>query len=142
MVSFDADLGPISFVVVQFPSSPVGPAGFDTLRALVAAGRINVLDVEFVGLDADGGPARLDAAQLGVADLAGADSHLIDDDDVATAAAGLSAGEVAAIVVYEDLTFLQVIEGWRADGGSVISEGPVLLDDLIGALDATEGDRR
>ena len=46
--------------------------------------------------------------------------------------------EVAAIVVYEELSFLPVIGAWGADGGTVLTEGPVLVDDLIDALDATD----
>ena len=137
-VSFDADLGPINFIVVSFPSAPVPSAGFAVLTDLVAAGRVNVLDTEFVSRDADGKVQRLDAASVGLDEFSGADSHLIDDDDVAAAAESLAAGEVAAIVVYEELSFLPVIGAWGADGGTVLTEGPVLVDDLIDALDATD----
>ena len=124
--------------VLHGPADIPGTGRFAVLTDLVAAGRVNVLDTEFVSRDADGKVQRLDAASVGLDEFSGADSHLIDDDDVAAAAESLAAGEVAAIVVYEDLSFLPVIGAWGADGGTVLTEGPVLVDDLIDALDATD----
>lgn len=108
-MSFDADLGPVDVVVVRFPTLPIPASGFDLLDDRVSSGRVNVLDIEFVSRSADGAAIRLDAGTVGLETLTGADSSLIDEGGIATAATELADVEAAAIVVYEDLTFLAVI---------------------------------
>ena len=128
-MSFDADLGPINYVVAAFESAPVPTLGLAQIQALVDSGRICVLDVEFIAKDAAGAVER---------DFNGASTDIIDYEDVALVADSINAGGVGVVLVYEDLTLLPVLNAWQAEGATVISEGPVIVDDLIDALDATE----
>ncbi len=137
-MSFDAELGPINYVVVAFDAAPVPTGGLDRVRELVDAGRIVVLDIEFVAKAADGTVGTVDAAAVGAEAFAGAASGLIDEDDIALVAGELVPGGVGIVVMYEDLTLLPALAAWQSEGATVVSEGPVVVDELIEAIDASE----
>lgn len=139
-MSFDADLGPLDYLVVTFPGTTVPESGFGALTALADAGTILVLDVEFLAKSADGTVTRPDAVAVGVPAMASSDAGIIDEDDVAAVAADLAAGSVAAVVVYENLAILAAVAAWQDDGGEVVAEGPIIVEDLIEALDHAEND--
>jgi hypothetical protein len=127
--------GPIDFVAVEFSDSAAVGDGFDRLLKLVDAGLIRVLDLEFV-TNADGVTRQVPIPQLGpeLSPFEGASSGLLDRDDVNAVAAGLAPGGTAAVLVYEELSILGVIEAWENGGARIISEGPVDVDDIDTAL--------
>lgn len=137
-MSFDVALGPVNYVVVAFESAPVPTGGLDRVLGLVDAGRIHVLDVEFVRKADDGAVTTVSATDVGVEAFAGASDDLIDADDIALVADALVPGGVGVVLVYEDLTLLPALEAWTAEGATVVSEGPIVLDELIDAIDASE----
>ena len=137
-MSFDADLGPINFVVVAFDAAPIPSAGLAEITALVEAKRILLLDVEFVAKAEDGTVAKITASQAGVADFQGACTDLIDDDDVALAGERLAVGAVAAVIVYEDPSLLGAIKAWQDEGAEIVAEGPIVVDDIVDALDDSD----
>ena len=142
--TFDAALGPIDYVVVEFPGGVVGADGFRELLALVERQAIRVLDLEFVEFAADGGVRGVDPTSLGTVDglemsvFDGASSGILDADDLASLGARLTVGSVAAILVYEELSMLRVLASWESAGANLLAEGPVDAAALISALDATE----
>lgn len=141
-------LGPIDYQIIEFPSGEIAAAGFRALLDLVDAHRIQVLDLEFVSTSADGDVAVIAAHDVAVADgetidmalFDGAASGIIGDLDLAEISEHLTPGGVAAILVYEELTMLPVLDAWEASGATVVAAGPILPDDLLTALDATEND--
>jgi hypothetical protein len=137
-MSFDVELGPISYVVVAFESAPVPTGGLDRVLGLVEAGRIIVLDVEFVKKDVDGSVTAVSATEVGVEAFGGASAQLIDADDIELVADSLVPGGVGVVLFYEDLTLLPALQAWTAEGATVVSEGPIILDDLVEAIDASE----
>lgn len=140
----DDRLGPIEYLVVEFPGGRVTSEGFHRLDDLVDAGHILVLDLEFVAKDADGVVSVVEITDLdsdGSVDLAhyaGASSHLIDGDDVDEAGALIQPGNVAAVLVYEVLTVLPMIAAWERAGATLVAAGAVDFHDLDAALDAAE----
>lgn len=50
----------------------------------------------------------------------------------------LEPGGVGIVVLYEDLTLPTLARVWAAEGGTVVSAGPVVIDELIEAIDASE----
>ena len=143
-VTFDAELGPIAYVVVEFPGGVPGANGFRELLDLVERREIRVLDLEFVALGADGGVETIEPTMLGAVDgldmavFAGASSGILDASDFAALGADLTPGSIAAVLVYEELSMLQVLASWERAGGKLLAEGPVDAADLISALDSTE----
>lgn len=140
----DDRLGPIEYLVVEFPGGRITSEGFHRLDDLVDAGHVLVLDLEFVAKDASGAVrvveiSELDAdAGLDFDHYAGASSHLIDGDDVDEAGALIQPGSVAAVLVYEVLTVLPMIAAWERAGATLVAAGAVAFDDLEAALDAAE----
>jgi hypothetical protein len=138
------ELGPIDYLVVEFPDGRVAPGGFATLLDLSERGVIDVLDVEFVAKTGDGSVARVPVAGLHAADgfdpgiWDGASSGLFGDDDLAELGARLSTGSVAVLVVYENRWVLELTDAWRAQGARLIADGGLAADDVVAALDATE----
>jgi hypothetical protein len=129
-------LGPVDYVVVEFASPSSLRDGFDRLLGLVDVGLIRVLDLEFV-TNTDGGSRTITASEVS-ADLAefdGASSRLLDRADVETVAAGLAPGTSAAVLVYEELSILGIIDAWERAGARIVLEGPVAVDDLDATLE-------
>lgn len=137
-MSFDAEIGPVSYVVVTFDSAPVPTKGLAQIEGLVDAGRILVLDVEFVSKAADGTVTTVAAEEVGAEGFTGASTGLIDEGDVAMVGEALTPGGVGVVLIYEDLTLLDTLKTWAAEGAVVIAEGPIVLDDLVEAIDAAE----
>ena len=131
-------LGPVDYIVVEFVESSDVQAGFDRLLVLVDSGLIRVLDVEFV-TGARGACHTITATQVGaaLAEFDGASSGLLDQDDLDAVAADLAPGATAAVVVYEELSILRVIEAWENAGARIMSEGPIDVDDIATALKET-----
>ncbi len=131
-------LGPVDYVVVEFADPTAILPGLQRLLTLVESGRIQVLDLEFI-TNSDGGPRTVAAADLGAdfAEFEGAASGLLDRDDLAAVAADLAPAAIAAVLVYEELTILEVFEAWEAAGAAIVSEGPVDVDDIAVALEGS-----
>jgi len=138
------ELGPIDFLVVEFPGARITTGGFERLLALADGGVIGILDVEFVASNGDGNARKVDVQELGNlggADLGawtGASSGLLDDSDLQQIAAAIRPGSIAAVVVYENRWVFSVVDAWRREGASLIADGGLSADELVAALDATE----
>jgi Family of unknown function (DUF6325) len=139
------EFGPIDAVVIGYPAgAPMTGEGIPILLDLVDRGIIRVLDALFVRKEADGTFAGFDMAhadQETAGDLtvfAGATSGLLDDDDVATAAAAIEPGAGALLLVYENRWAAHFIAAVRRNGGQPLGFQRVGVQQLIDALDAAE----
>lgn len=144
---FGDRLGPVDYQVVEFTNGVVSGAGWHTLLALVDSHLIHVLDLEFVVKDAGGTlrvvPAHdvvIDDSSIDMTLFDGASSGLVGALDLADVADALSAGSIAAILVYEELTVLPLLAEWEKAGATIVAGGPVLPEDLLAALDSTDAD--
>lgn len=134
--------GPIEYIVVEFPDGKIDPRGFEQILALVDARTIRILDLEFVVKYTDGHATVFDAGELSidtfdVTVFEGASSGLLDSGDLAVIADDISEGSIAAVLVYEELALLPVIESWTAQGAKIIAEGHLDLDEFAAALTDT-----
>ncbi len=136
-------LGPVDYVVVEFPDSDLSGDGFERLLDLADRRVIQILDVEFLRRTPD------TVQQVPVAELPstsgldlsvwdGASSGLLDAEDLAVIGEQMSVGALAVVVVFENLWVLDVIGSWP--GGRLLFDGGVSADDLVAALDAAESD--
>lgn len=135
----DVLLGPVDFVVVEYPGGRVTGAGLTTLLDLADADVVRVLDAEFLTHDADGTLVLLEAADLGddpaLLRLADAYTGLLDDEDLAVLAAGLAPGSSAAVVVVESSWTALLDADLQSHGAHLAAVGYVDLEDLRTALD-------
>jgi uncharacterized membrane protein len=137
-------MGPISYLVVEFPGNKMTGEGFAELIDLVDHGLIRVLDLTFVTRDVDGTMTAIEIADLdsdGELDLAvfeGAASGLLDDDDLSDAAAVIEPGSSAGVLLFENRWATRFTQALRRGGAELVAAGYVSQDALVSALDATD----
>jgi hypothetical protein len=135
-------LGPISYVVVEFPGNKMTGNGLPILVDLVDRGIIRILDLLFVMREDDGTTNIVDMQDLdGDIDLTvfeGVRSGLLGDSDAEEAAAVLEPGSSAGILLFENRWALPFVNELRKSGAELISAGYLPQEELIAALDALE----
>jgi hypothetical protein len=102
------EMGPIDYLIVEWPGRQPNGEAAPHLIDLVDRGLIRIIDLAFVAKDEDGNVARLEIADLGdgveaFADFEGASAGLLPEDDTGEAAQALEPGTSAALLVYENL---------------------------------------
>jgi Family of unknown function (DUF6325) len=138
-----SDLGPISYLIVEFPESQMTGEGLPILVDLVDRGVIRILDLLFVTRDADGAISAANIADFdgdGDLDLAifeGASSGLLDDSDLADAAEVIEPGSSAAVLVFENTWAAGLTGALRRGGAQLVAAGYIPQDALLESLDAT-----
>ncbi len=138
-------LGPVSYLIVEFPGNKMTGEGFATLLDLVDHGVIRILDLMFVKRDSDGSIRALDLqdidhdGQFDLAIFAGASSGLLGESDLPEAASVMKPGSSAGILIFENRWATPFIEALRAGEAELVAAGYITQDDIIAALDATEG---
>ncbi|MEU4675316.1 DUF6325 family protein [Amycolatopsis sp. NPDC023774] len=137
-------MGPISYLVVEFPGSKITGQGLSILVDLVEQGLVRVLDLLFVTRDEAGSVRAIELrdldldGQLDVTIFEGASSGLLDDGDLADAASAIEPGSSAAILLFENRWARSFTEALRRGGAEVVAAGYVPLDAVAASLDAAE----
>ena len=137
-------MGPIDYLVVEFPGSRMTGEGLPLLVDLVDRGIIRILDLMFVKKELDGsikGMAITDLDHDGTLDLAvfeGASSGLLDEDDIADAGGVLDPGSSAGILVYENVWAAPFATALRRGGAQLVASGRIPVQALLAAIDAAE----
>jgi hypothetical protein len=142
------DMGPIDYLVVEFPGSRMTGEGLPLLVDLVDRGIIRILDLVFVKKELDGSISGLALADLdkdGKLDLAvfeGASSGLLTQEDFDEASGVLAPGSSAGILVYENRWAAPLAKALRRGGGQLVAAGRIPVQAVLAALDATEAEAR
>jgi len=140
----DEDLGPIDYLIVEFPGNRMTGDGFAILLDLVDRGLIRILDLLFVRKDEDGTTTVLDLSDLdrdGTMDLAvfqGASSGLIGKEDVEQATSVIEPGSSAGVMIYENRWAAPFAAALRRGGAQLVARGGIPIDALVATLDAAE----
>ena len=106
MVAESNEMGPIDYLLVEWPGRQPNGEVAPHLLDLVDRGLINILDLTFLTKAEDGTIAALEVADVGneVVELSvfeGASSGLLSEDDLKQAGSALEPGTSAALLVYE-----------------------------------------
>lgn len=139
----DIEIGPIDYLLVEWPGRrPEGQIA-PQLVDLVDRGLIRILDLAFLVKDEDGTIAAVEISDLGgeVAELSifeGASSGLLDEEDHGEAGAALEPGTSAALIVYENTWAAPFATAVRRSGGQLVAAGRIPIEDVLTALDAVE----
>jgi len=137
-------LGPVSFLIVEFPERKMTGEGLPVLVDLVDRGLIRILDLQFVKRDLDGQVHAVDLSdidrddQFDLAVFEGASSGLFDADDVEDAGSVIQPGASAGVLIFENRWALPLVNALRQGGGQLVAAGYIPLDTLAASLDATE----
>jgi uncharacterized protein DUF6325 len=136
-------MGPIDYLIVEWPGKqPTGEA-MPHLIDLVDRGLIRILDLAFIAKGEDGSVAALEISDLGdeidaFAAFQGASSGLLSDDDLSEAGNALEAGTSAALLVFENRWAAPFAAALRRSGGQLVASGRIPVQDVLAALDAAE----
>jgi hypothetical protein len=137
------DVGPVDFVLIEFPADRLTGGAAQALLDLVDTGIVTLYDVLVVGKADDGSVYALDLAdgegQVGeFADLAWVRSGLLTDEDIRDAAGALEAGTLAVLIVYENTWAGPFVAAVRASGGELVASARIPAQDVADALDELE----
>jgi hypothetical protein len=138
------EMGPIDYLVIEFPGSRMSGEGLPLLVDLVDRGVIRVLDLVFIRKMPDGSVVRLDLTRPqagGGADLSmfeGASSGLLDQDDIDAAARAIEPGSTAGLIVYENRWAAPLATALRRGGAQMVASGRLPVQAVLAAIDAAE----
>jgi hypothetical protein len=137
-------MGPVDYLVLEFPGSHLTGEGLPMLVDLVDRGVIRIIDLAFVKKEMDGSVIGLDVADLDadgdldVTVFEGASSGLLGTDDLDEAGAGLQPGDSAGILIYENAWAAPFAAAMRRSGAELVASGRIPATDVIAALDAAD----
>jgi hypothetical protein len=139
----DLEMGPIDYLVVEWPGRQPTGAAMPHLVDLVDRGLIRLLDLAFLAKAEDGSVTRVEIADLGeeaqeFAVFVGVESGLLSDEDTDQAAAALEPGTSAALLVYENCWAAPFATAVRRGGGQLVASGRIPIQAVVSALDAAE----
>ena len=137
-------MGPISYLIVEFPDSKMTGEGFPILLDLVDRGLIRILDLRFVRRDMDGSMHAMELrdidrdGQFDVAIFEGVSSGLIDDSDIADARSVIEPGSSAGILIFENRWAAPFTQALRRGDAELVAAGYIPQDTIAASLDATD----
>src|SRR5208282_3033623 len=100
-------MGPVEYIVVSFPGNKFNGEIAPELIKLVESGTVRILDLLFIGKDAEGDVVAFEIDELGDAlgfdQLPGEVGGLIGPDDIEFIASQLEPNSSAGLLIWEDL---------------------------------------
>jgi len=137
-------MGPVDYIVVEFPDARVTGDVAPRLVELVDRGVVRILDLVFLRKEPDGSVIALELAdvdgdgELDLRVLEGAASGIVSGDELYDAATVIEPGSAAAILVYENLWAIPFASALRRAGAELVASGRIPVPALLDALDAAE----
>jgi|1186.fasta_scaffold189160_1 hypothetical protein len=137
-------MGPVDYMVVEFPGNRMTGEGLPLLIDLVDRGIIRILDFAFVMKELDGSIHAIAISdfdgdgQLDLAAFEGASSGLLDESDLDEAGGVLEPGSSAGVLVYENTWAAPFAVALRRGGGQLVASGRIPVQALLAAVDALD----
>jgi hypothetical protein len=140
------ELGPVDYVVVEFPADRANFSGemARELSALIERGTVRVLDLLLLKKEPDGSVEGFEAHDFGdgeLGELRAAETELavlLAEEDVESIGAALEPGSVAAVLVWENVWAAPFGAAVRRSGGQLVASGRIPIQALAAALEADE----
>jgi|SRR3954470_1965240 len=121
------EIGPVDYLVVGFPGNKFRGEIAPALSELVDAGTIRIIDIAFVGKDENGDTISMELTELDPDVQEGLETAgieiggLLNEEDLASAAADLPPNTSAALLVWENVWARKVAQAMRNAGGELIA---------------------
>lgn len=138
------DMGPVEFMLVEFPGSRFKGDIVPALKELVDAGTIRILDLVFVEKAPDGAVVAVELTDIG-ADVAAAFEELdgdigglLSDEDLELAAEELSAGSSAALLVWENVWASRFVHALREANFELLAHDRIPPEIVAAAIAASD----
>jgi hypothetical protein len=135
------ELGPVDWIVVEFPGSGFNGEIAPVLTDLVERGTVRVLDLLLVRKREDGSLDCYELAELGEDEVGALRAYegrlamLLSEQDVAAAAAAVEPGSTAALLVWENTWATPFAAAVRHAGGQLVAGGRIPPQVLLAALE-------
>ena len=140
------ELGPIDYVVVEFPAGSQHFTGemADELAKLHSSGTVRVLDVLVLTKAEDGTVEGLELDDLDemtvLEDVDLQIAEILAAEDVAHLAEAMEPGTVAGVVVWENCWAAPFAAAARRSGGQLIASGRIPIQAILASLQADQED--
>jgi hypothetical protein len=140
------ELGPVDWIVVEFPGSKFNGEIAPALQDLVQRGTVRVLDLLMLKKDTDGSLEAFELSDLDPSEVGELRSYekslamLLSEDDVTAVAAAVEPGSSAAVLVWENLWAAPFASAVRRSGGQLVASGRIPIQALLAALEADDDD--
>jgi uncharacterized protein DUF6325 len=135
-------IGPVEYLIVAFPGNNFNGDIAPELAKLVESGTVRILDLVFIGKDADGGVVTFEFDQLDelapFADIEAEVGGLVSADDIEHAAAQLEPNSSAALLLWEDMWAAPLAAAVRNSGGVLVEGARVPHELAQAAIDELE----
>ena len=137
----EEELGPIDYVVVEFPAGTSNFSGAMAaeLAALAEAELIRVLDLMILTKDQDGNIEVLEVEDLdGTGELGSIEADLAEIlafEDVENLAAAMEPGSTAGVLIWENTWAAPFAVAARQSGGQLIASGRIPTQALIASFE-------
>lgn len=138
------ELGPVDWIVVEFPGSKFNGEIAPALQDLVERDLVRVLDLLMLKKDTDGSLEAFELSDLGMDEVGELRSYetelamLLSEDDVTAVAAAVEPGSSAAVLVWENTWAAPFASAVRRSGGQLVASGRIPIQALLAAVEADE----
>jgi hypothetical protein len=138
------ELGPVDWIVVEFPGSRFNGQIAPALLDLVERDLIRVLDLLVLKKDADGSLEAFELSDLDEGEIGELRTYeselamLLSEEDVNSLAAAIEPGSSAAVLVWENSWAAPFASAVRRSGGQLVASGRIPIQALLAAVEADE----
>jgi hypothetical protein len=138
------EMGPVDYLVLEFPGGRLNGEGLPILVDLADRGIIRVLDLVFVRKLPNGSILRIDLTGLSGEDVEqlavfdGAESGLLDQEDIFAAASVIEPGSIGGMLVYENRWAAPLATALRRSGAQFVAGGRIPIQALLSSIEAAE----
>jgi hypothetical protein len=138
------NMGPIDYLIVEFPGNKMTGEGIPLLLDLVEKGTIRIIDLAYFRKDLDGTITTVKIADLDDEGarrfevFEGASTGLLENDDLAEAAKAVEPGNSAGIIMYENRWAAPLATAWRKGGAQVVAYGRIPVPAVLAALGVSD----
>ena len=138
------ELGPVDWIVVEFPGSRFNGEIAPALRDLIERDLVRVLDLLVLKKDPDGELEAFELSDLDQEEIGELRSYeaqlamLLSEDDVASVAAAVEPGSSAAVLVWENIWAAPFASAVRRSGGQLVASGRIPIQAILAAIEADE----
>jgi Family of unknown function (DUF6325) len=121
------EIGPVDYAIIAFPGNRFRGEIAPAIADLVEDGTIRIIDIAFVGKDADGSTVAMELTELDPDVQEGLDklgievSGLFSQDDLVGVAEGLEPNSSAALLIWENVWARSVAQAMRDAGGVLVA---------------------
>jgi hypothetical protein len=136
------ELGPVDWIVVEFPGSKFNGQIAPALVDLVERDLIRVLDLVVLKKDTDGSLEAFELSDLDEAEIGELRSYeselamLLSEEDVNSVAAAIEPGSSAAVLVWENTWAAPFASAVCHSGGQLAASGRIPIQALFAAIEA------